>query len=439
MRSLLAALLVSTLAAATARAQRVNLTPPSLRQLEQAAPGSAPPPAPDASGVPRLDPETLQEIGLSPADLEKLQSIADLIKRQWVDGDGLDSRRLRDGAIRGMLQELDPYSEFFTPEQYEAFQRELRGSYGGIGAVLKKKAKGEGQGVQFAYPGSPLAEAGVLPGDAIVEIAGENVGPLTTDEVAARLKGDPGSQVALKLSRPDPADPEKEPRLIDVTVTRAELSSPNLFSEVLDGNVGYVYFNEYRDKDTEFAFEKAVRSLQARGVSRLVIDERGNPGGSVESVVKIAGLFLDKGQRILSTKDRRGNEKIAYAPADGPFASMQVKVLVDGLSASASEILAGALQDNRKARVVGSQTFGKGSAQALIPIEDVGAIKLTINKWYTPSGKSIQGVGITPDDPVPMTELEQAKVMTRIFQKLTSAPLDPPGPVDDPVLKKALQ
>ena len=394
MRSLLAALLVSTLAAATARAQRVNLTPPSLRQLEQAAPGSAPPPAPDASGVPRLDPETLQEIGLSPADLEKLQSIADLIKRQWVDGDGLDSRRLRDGAIRGMLQELDPYSEFFTPEQYEAFQRELRGSYGGIGAVLKKKAKGEGQGVQFAYPGSPLAEAGVLPGDAIVEIAGENVGPLTTDEVAARLKGDPGSQVALKLSRPDPADPEKEPRLIDVTVTRAELSSPNLFSEVLDGNVGYVYFNEYRDKDTEFAFEKAVRSLQARGVSRLV---------------------------------------------DEPFASMQVKVLVDGLSASASEILAGALQDNRKARVVGSQTFGKGSAQALIPIEDVGAIKLTINKWYTPSGKSIQGVGITPDDPVPMTELEQAKVMTRIFQKLTSAPLDPPGPVDDPVLKKALQ
>jgi carboxyl-terminal processing protease len=243
--------------------------------------------------------------------------------------------------------------------------------------------------------------------------------------VVAKIHGAPGTKVALKTERGV------------VTVTRAEVSTPNLFADVLSGGAGYVYFNEFRDKDTELAFEKAVRELRAKGAARLVIDVRGNPGGSLNTAVKIAALFLSKGQPIVSTQDRKGTEKIAYAPADGPFRGLPVKILVDAQSASASEILAGALQDHRRARVVGSRTFGKGSAQALIPLKDAGVIKLTINKWYTPAGRSIQGVGITPDDPVPVTDQDEARVMGKILSRLLGAGDGPP--VEDRALAKALE
>lgn len=446
-RALIAALLVSLAFAVRASAQsRVQLESPSLDALRRQSGGEAAQ-IPEAQGSERIDPELLKQLGLSPEDIERLEGVATLLKQEWVDGDSLTSARLRDGAIRGMIKELDPHSEFYTPREFEQFKQALSGTYAGIGAMMLPKEKGDVQRIQLCYPGSPAEKAGVKAGDAVLEIDGQDVGPMTGDEVVNKIHGEPGTRVTLKLARV--VDPKRPPKILTTAIARAEVSVPNLFTEVLGGGVGYIYFSEFRDKDTEFAFEKAVRALASKGVSKLVIDERGNPGGSVNTAVKIANLFLDKGQKIVTMKNRRGGERIAYAPADGPFKSLALRVIIDGGSASASEILAGALQDNRKARVVGSQSFGKGSAQALIPIKDVGVVKLTINKWYTPSGKSIQGDegglkpgvgsrgGITPDDPVTVSDQDEAKVMAKIVAKLLGVG-DVPA-VADAALKKALE
>lgn len=450
-RPTLAALLISLLFAGPLSAQ-LQFNSPTLQQLQQQAAKSGGPAtqaAPDAKGVQELDPEQLKELGLTPDDLMKLEEVATMMKQEWVDGDSLKSQDLFYGAIKGMAKQLDPHSEFYTPDEFKAFQTELTGTYAGIGAILKKKEKGAGQGIQVPIPGSPAQKAGIKPGDTIIEVDGRNVGPMDGEEVVSKIKGKPGTTVKVKIARQDPADP-KNPKVLTLTITRDTVSMPNMFSEVLNGNVGYLYFNEYRDQYTENEFLKQVSAMEKKGMSRLIIDERNNGGGSLRTVIKIASLFLKKGQTIVTMKDRKGNEQVAQSPSDGPYSDLPVKILVNGYSASASEILAGALQDNQRATIIGAQTFGKGSAQVVIPFPDGAALKLTINKWYTPSGKTIQGDeggmkkgvtvrgGITPDVPVSVSEEDEAKAMERIYEKLMGAP-QTPGPVADPVLEKALQ
>jgi carboxyl-terminal processing protease len=442
------ALLISLLFTGAVSAQ-VQLNSPTFQLLQQQAGAPGVQKAPDAKGVQTLDPEQLKQLGLTPDDLMKIEAVSTLMKQGWVDGDSLKSQDLMWGAMKGMAKQLDPHSDFYTPDEFKRFQDQLSGTFAGVGAILKQKKKGEGQVVQVPVPGAPADKAGVKANDMIIEVDGANVGPLSTEEVSNKIKGQPNTQVTLKIARPDPADPKK-PKIVTITITRGTVTMPNVYSETLKPGVGYIYFNEFRE-DTANEFLKQVSALEKKGLNTLIIDERNNPGGSVQTVIKITSLFQHKGEKIVTMKDRKGNEKSALTPSEGPYVNLTVKVLINGNSASASEILAGALKDNHHAKIYGATSFGKGSAQTVIPFQDGSALKLTINKWYTPSGKSIQGDegglkpgvhergGVEPDEPVTIGDEDEAKVLNRIYQKMMGAPLDPPGPIADPVLEKALQ
>jgi carboxyl-terminal processing protease len=325
------------------------------------------------------------------------------VRAQYVDQP--DDQKLVETAINGMLTSLDPHSSYMNAKEAAEMRTETRGQFGGLG--IEVTMQDELVKVVSPFEGTPADKAGVLAGDLIAEINGEQVRGLTLGEAVDKMKGDIGTSVALTIIREGATKP------VRLTLTRAEIKVPSVRHSV-EGDVGYIKllkFNEQTTVGLEDAIDDIRKQVGEDKLKGFVLDLRRNPGGLLDEAVSVSDAFLDNGE-IVSTRGRNPEETRRYNARTGDdIGGKPLVVLVNGGSASASEIVAGALQDQRRATVVGTRSFGKGSVQTIIPLGQNGALRLTTALYYTPSGSSIQGRGINPDivveQPLPQEIREQ--------------------------------
>ena len=300
-------------------------------------------------------------------------------------------KSLMQGAIKGMLESLDdPHSSYFTKEELKSFQEDIKGKYVGVGMVIQKKVN-EPLLVVSPIEDGPAYKVGIKPKDKITEIDGESTYTLTSEECTKRLKGKANTTVKVKVFR----EINNTTKVFELKREVIELKYVK--SKMLDNEIGYLRLTQFGDNVYD-DMKKSLEDLQAKGMKALVLDLRSNPGGELSQSIKIASMFIDKG-RIVSTKQKAAKEKI-YQREGKYFGDFPLVVLINGGSASASEIVSGALKDHKRAVLVGEKTFGKGSVQTLLPLPDGDGIKITIAKYYTPSGETIDGTGIEPDTKV---------------------------------------
>lgn len=297
--------------------------------------------------------------------------------------DTVDATALYEKAARGMISQLnDPYTVLYSPKEYAAFTQGTNGRYAGVGMQIED-IKGVITVVKV-FPNTPAAGAGIAEGDRIVMIDSASTRGWIVDSVSAKLKGEPRTRVRVRFNRPGVADP------INVTFTRATIHIPAVpFVTMLEGGVGYIPvqgFNETASSETI----NGLQQLQQQGMKSLILDLRGNPGGILDEAMVMSNLFLPKGKEILSYRGRAEMNQEFVAQDDPMLPNMPMVVLVDDGSASASEIVAGALQDHDRALLVGTTSFGKGLVQSLFRLDGGYALKMTTAKWFTPSGRSIQ-------------------------------------------------
>ena len=301
---------------------------------------------------------------------------------------GVTKKSLMQGALRGMLESLDdPHSVYFTKEEMRSFQEDIKGKYVGVGMVIQKKV-GEPLTVVSPVEDGPAYKAGIKPKDKIVEIDGESTYNLTSEEASKRLKGKANTTVKVKVFR----EVNKMTKIFELKRETIELKYVK--SKMLDGGIGYLRLTQFGD-NVYPDMKKALEDLQAKGMKGLIFDLRSNPGGELGQSIKIASMFIEKG-KIVSTRQKKGEESI-YTREGKYFGDFPMVVLINGGSASASEIVSGALKDHKRATLIGEKSFGKGSVQTLLPLPDGDGIKITIAKYYTPNGISIDGTGIEPD------------------------------------------
>ena len=311
------------------------------------------------------------------------------VRAQYVEEP--NDQELVESAINGMLTSLDPHSSYMNAKEAQDMRSQTRGQFGGLGIqVTMKDEVVLVEGSPFAE--SPAEKAGILSGDLIVEIDGDQVRGLTLSEAVEKMKGEIGTDVKLTVVREGAEKP------LRMTLTRDLITVQSVKHEVID-NVGYIKVNSFNEQTT-VGLEEAVEDISKQvgdDLKGYVLDLRSNPGGLLDEAVSVSDAFLQKGE-IVSTRGRNADETRRYnARAGDDIDGKPLVVLVNGGSASASEIVAGALQDQRRATVVGSRSFGKGSVQTIIPLGSAGAMRLTTALYYTPSGRSIQGRGIDPD------------------------------------------
>lgn len=321
------------------------------------------------------------------------EEVVDHVSDRYVDE--VDEGELYQQAIEGLLQGLDdPNTSFIRASDYENFRIQTQGDYGGIGLEIINR---EGWVVvQSAIPGTPGARAGLRAGDRFVEIGGQDAEGWSTDQAVEVLRGEPGTDVGVKVRRVGVDEP------IDFTLTRARIQLRAVpFALLLDDRVGYVPLQIFREASSS-EVEAAVDSLRSEGMEGLILDLRGNPGGLLEEGIAVTDLFLEEGSSVLETRGRARGQDERYTASDPGFMEgLPVVVLVDEVSASAAEILAGALQDHDRAVVVGNTTFGKGSVQTLFHLTGGNVLRLTTARWYTPVGRSIDRHG---DDDLAVAE-----------------------------------
>lgn len=323
--------------------------------------------------------------------LEAFSSVLHLVQENYVEK--VDSDQLIQGAIKGMLNSLDPHSSYLKPDDYKELQVETKGSFTGIGIEIT--IKDNILTVVSPIEGTPAFKKGLKAGDKIVKIENEPTKDLTLMEAVKKLRGPKGSKVTISIHRQGWTD------LKDVTIVRDVIPLHSVKSKMLDPGYPYVRVINFQAKTTK-DFKKALKDFVKEGeIKGLVIDLRNNPGGLLDQAIQVSDLFIDKGV-IVSTKGRIESQNRVYeATEEGNHYDFPIVVLVNEGSASASEIVAGALQDHRKAVILGAQTFGKGSVQTIIPMANGAGLRLTTARYYTPNGTSIQAKGITPDIVVP--------------------------------------
>ena len=301
---------------------------------------------------------------------------------------GVTKKSLMQGALKGMMESLDdPHSVYFTKEEMRSFQEDIKGKYVGVGMVIQKKV-GEPLTVVSPVEDGPAYKAGIKPKDKIIEIDGESTYNLTSEEASKRLKGKANTTVKVKVFR----EVNKMTKIFELKRETIELKYVK--SKMLDGGIGYLRLTQFGD-NVYPDMKKALEDLQAKGMKGLIFDLRSNPGGELGQSIKIASMFIEKG-KIVSTRQKKGEESI-YTREGKYFGDFPMVVLINGGSASASEIVSGALKDHKRATLIGEKSFGKGSVQTLLPLPDGDGIKITIAKYYTPNGISIDGTGIEPD------------------------------------------
>jgi carboxyl-terminal processing protease len=333
-----------------------------------------------------------ERVGATPKtsyeDLETFTNVLAIIQKNYVED--VDTKRLVEGAINGMLTALDPHSAYLTPELYKELQVETKGSFGGLGIEITNR---NGMLTVVApIEDTPAHRAGIRAQDIILKIDGEFTKDMSLVEAVKKMRGPKNTKVKLTIKRENPT------KLLDVVLTREIIKIQAVKSRRLPGGYGYLrvtQFQEHSDDDVE----RTLRQLdkETGGLKGLILDLRNNPGGLLTQAVKIADVFLDSGL-IVYTDGRLENQKQKYfAHKANTWTDFPMVVLVNAGSASASEIVAGALQDHKRAMVLGTQTFGKGSVQTILPLDETSALRLTTARYFTPNGRSIQAKGIEPD------------------------------------------
>jgi carboxyl-terminal processing protease len=333
---------------------------------------------PNVSAVPRQDYESL----------ETFTNILSIVKKNYVED--VETKNLVNGAIGGMLNALDPHSAYLTPDLYKELQMDTQGRFGGLGIEITVKS-----GVLTVVSpieDTPAHKAGIKPGDMIFKIEDEFTKDMTLVEAVKRMRGPRGTKISISIKR------EGNPELMTFTLVRDIIRVQSVRSRTLEEGYGYIrlaQFQERSDRDLQKTLEKLA--AEKAGLKGLVLDLRNNPGGLLTQAVRISDLFLDAGL-IVYTEGRIESQKQKYfAQKEGSWLDFPMVVLVNGGSASASEIVAGALQDHKRAVVLGTKTFGKGSVQTILPLDDNSALRLTTARYFTPKGRSIQATGIVPD------------------------------------------
>ena len=330
--------------------------------------------------------------------LKVMVDVLELIKENYVEP--VDPQKLVYGAAKGMVAELDDFSQFMEPDVYERVKSDTEGEFGGIG--IRVDMKDGWLTVVTPLPNTPAWRAQMLPGDKIIKIEGVSTKDLIIDDAIKKLRGKPGTQVKITTAR-EPEDKNSDWVQKDLTLTRELIKSENVKWRMLDKKTGYIKIVEFTGHVTENV-DKALKDLKGQGMEALVLDLRYNPGGLLAAAVDISKEFLDGNKMIVYTKGRKPeNYQEFRANGASPYEGLPMVILINRYSASASEIVSGAMQDNKRAVIVGERSFGKASVQSMIPLSDKSALRLTIAKYYTPSGKCImhdannEHGGIYPD------------------------------------------
>ncbi len=320
----------------------------------------------------------------------KLNFLNDIIDEKYLSySDELGSISKADGLYKGLFESLgDPYSEYYTEEEYKSLSTSITGSFEGIGAAISEnKATGE-YVVQGLTEDSPAEKSGVLVGDIFYTVDGKDVSGWTLSELVSNVRGEKGSTVEIVFLRGESREK------ITLDIVRDSIKSKTVSVNMLDDETGYMILSSFENVTSE-QFDAGLETLRKDGMKKMILDLRGNPGGNVEVCVHIADELLGEGT-IVYTKDKNGKEEVKTSDEKHKL-GMPLVVLVDGSSASASEILSGAIKDLGAGVLVGKTTYGKGIVQDVYPLTDGSAIKVTTRKYYTPSGNNIQGTGIDPD------------------------------------------
>jgi len=324
-----------------------------------------------------------------PSRYEQLEAFSDalnVIEKHYVEDVQIET--LINGAIKGMLSELDPHSSFLTPELFKEFQVETKGEFGGLGITIS--IKDNILTIISPIEDTPADKAGLKAGDKIIRIDGKPTTNISLEEAVEKLRGKPGTKVTITIFR------EGTDKPFDVTITRDIIVIKAVKSQIID-NIGYVRLTQFKE-DAAKELKDAIKELEKEDIDGIILDLRNNPGGLLTEAVNVSSMFLPNGKTVVYTKDREGEEKhlktklIGFNDTETPMI-----ILVNEGSASASEIVAGALQDYKRALILGQTTFGKASVQTIIPMGNGSALKLTTARYYTPKGRSIQNVGIKPD------------------------------------------
>ena len=342
------------------------------------------------SAVPKEDYESL----------EAFTNILAIVRKNYVDE--VQTKDLINGAINGMLNGMDPHSAYLTPELYKELQMDTQGRFGGLGIEIT--VRNGVLTVVSPIEDTPAFRAGIKSGDQILKIEGEFTKDMSLMQAVKKMRGPKGTKLNLSVKREGVTD------LLDFSIVRDTIRVQSVRSRLLEE--GYVYvrlaqFQERSDRDLQRALEKLAS--EKAGIRGLVLDLRNNPGGLLTQAVRVADLFLESGM-IVYTEGRLENQKQKYfARKEGSWTEFPIVVLVNGGSASASEIVAGALQDHKRAVILGTKTFGKGSVQTILPLDDNSALRLTTARYYTPKGRSIQATGIVPDIVMESVPLQESK------------------------------
>lgn len=373
-------------------------------------------------------------------------NVLEFIKENYVEL--TDTDQLIAGAIKGVVDELDDFSQYLEPKDYKSLKNETQGDFGGLGIRLQKI---DGfVTVVTPMPGTPAFKAGVMPGDRIVAVDDRDITDFKLDEAVELMRGKVGSKVKITISRKDDKT-GKYVKLPDFNFKREKIVPEVVHYRMLDKKVGYVYMVEFSGHSLEET-QKALKSLKEQGMQSLVFDLRFNPGGLLSEAVDLSKLFLNADQMIVYTKGRRQKYYQEFKTSkDGIYSDIPMAVLVNQGSASASEIVSGALQDHNRAIIVGQRSFGKASVQQVLPLEDGAGLKLTIAKYYTPLGRLIhrnyrdktkadEG-GIFPDVEVVVEPSEEVKIFTQYQEVVYTPGKETPKmkfTAKDPVLDKAV-
>jgi carboxyl-terminal processing protease len=334
-----------------------------------------------------------------------MESMA-LIQNNYVDEDKVKSQALVQGAIKGMMGQLDPFSQYMDPQENTDMKQDTQGSFGGLGIEISMKAKV--LTVVSPIEDTPADKAGIKSGDSITKINGESTDGMELMDAVHKMRGEAGTKVVITIYR----DGFEAPK--DFSITRAVIKIRSVKSNMLEGKVGYIRLSSFMGKSAE-DFDAALSALEAKGAQSLIVDVRNNPGGLLNAAAEISGNFVPKGKVVVSTAGRYKDKDMRFESEGTGDWHKPTVVLINGGSASASEILAGALQDYGLAVVVGTKSFGKGSVQTIMPLSDGGALRLTTAKYLTPKGRSLHGQGIDPD--VVAEEEPVSKAMITLYEE----------------------
>ena len=319
--------------------------------------------------------------------IDVFSEVLEKINQEYVDD--VDQSKSMDAAINGLLQSLDPYSAYMTPESFESMQTETSGEFGGLGIEVGMEAGV----VKVISPidNTPASKAGLKAGDYIIKIGGTQVQGKTLTEAVDLMRGPVGSSLEITVRRIG-----KKKALV-FNITREIIKVQSVKSKIIDNNVGYIRLTSFNENSSQQIKNAISKFNKNKNLNSFILDLRNNPGGLLSQAIKISDFFLENGE-IVSTKSRRASENRKWFAKKGDLIDgKSMIVLINYGSASASEIVAGALKDHKRAIIIGENSYGKGSVQSIIPLKNKGAIRLTISKYYLPSGKSISEIGITPD------------------------------------------